>query len=155
MAVHVILQCCKCVRYWIYNSFSLCQSSERWSASLLLKSSSSIKSGYVSQRNTFCEDRFSHLFFIPYVCASTLTIILLRGLLSSSNSWASCHCSHADLGPNPPASTLRGQGWTLCKSTGLAATTETTELYSVTRKYILIFVLGRYIDRIVHSCAIA
>lgn len=49
----------------------------------------------MSQWNTFCKDRFSHV-FILYIGAFTLTIVLLRGSGSSSDPWAKCHCLDAN-----------------------------------------------------------
>lgn len=73
---------------------SLCWSCARHLASLLLKSPSSINSRYVTVKYLLQGQIFSR--FHIYICAFTLTIILLRGLGSSSDSWAKCHCLDAN-----------------------------------------------------------
>lgn len=82
----------------------------------------------ISQWNTFCKDRFSLVFYI-YLYASTLTIILLRGLGSSSDSWAKSHCLDANFlrselaqAPEPSSlPTVRTRLHLLCKATGICS----------------------------------
>lgn len=91
-------------------------------ASLLLKSSS-VRSGYATVKHLLQGQIFSH--FYIYICA--LTIILLRGLGSSSDSWAKCHCLDANFlrselaqAPEPSSlPTVRTRLHLLCKARGI------------------------------------
>lgn len=123
---------------------SLCWSCAGHLASLLLKSPSSINSGYVTVKYLLQGQIFSR--FYIYICAFPLTIILLRSLGSSSSSFAKCHCLdgnflRSELAQGPEAGAFQPshcedkaappvQGNGICSQ----------ELFSVTRKHILIFV---------------
>lgn len=132
---------CERVRDWIYNNFSLLELCNIWHPSCW--NSLPLWIPDMSQWNTFCKDWFSHV-FILHVCAFTLTIILLRGLGCSSDSWAKCHRLDADflrseLARGPEA----GKGWTSwARQWDFAAKAGMTEFSSVTRKHVLIFGWG-------------